>query len=497
MVINNSIKDTVDCSDGDYSYSLQPKYRKYDTNKVTTVDIQFNYASSGYWASLNSNAVSTVTNIKNNQCGFYKPTGLNWTKNAVSGAVSVDKLNSYKLYDLYLLMPQEKDYSELEMVLNALNTNGYRNKFTIHAVVPCYTESSHYTSSNRLDLTERLNNLKTHISQLLTMDIDGICLKDLKGIADNDSNISDVTTALNTLVNHITNNLGEKYLMISAMVEPDVSKMNIHGQNYQTFANKCDYIIPILNAEGKDRTLPDINDTPLVVYNRSHSNIDYYQDCLEAIYNQSGKDNVFPLFYCGDSDDGVTDAEYDDIRKLYMVRGTWNYGVHRLHLQKSAIYTQFVLKGNGQMAMAMRSIIDKPVVSELLNEDDSNNMIETSAVITGEQWTKKTTSNNGVTNTYWEVSVSGNELTFNFKTAYGGKAGYEKPLCSLSLDGVSLKRKSDNATEFELSGVNNQIINLNDFILPVNSGTRTLELTIGESKSKRIKELRQQWQYHF
>ena len=464
VLINNTVQDTVECTNGVFSYSLMPVNRKYSEHKVTSVEVKFVFADSGYWASLNDSATTNVINIKNNQSGYYWQQDMLFT---TTGNTLPSALTRYNLEDLYLVMPQDQDFSKLEYAIEKLSNN--RDTMTIHAVVPCYTDDSHYTSAGRLDLSTRLNNLKTHISQLLTMDIDGICLQDLRGKTENTYNVTDVTSALNTLINHINNNNTKNNLMISAIVDADTENMATHGQNYQTFTEKCDYIMPLLDSTGKTGdTAP--------TFPHDSKDIDYYQDCLESIYNLSGNDNVYPLVYMGN--ERVTQsAGFPNERRKYIIRGIWNYGARQHHVQKSIIQAQTY---NGRIQGFAHDLN----TSYLLDENDDTNMISTVATLKGVIETG-------------EVYITGNPLRLTLRTGYGGKAGYDKPTIALALDGISLTRKSDGATEFQLNTVTNAEIDLNQFNLPVSTGNRVLELTIGESKSMRIQEYRGQWEYRF
>ena len=463
--------ETVEVVDGNFTHQLLPTYRSYNINNNHTTEItaEYTYAASGYWSNLNTTASSYSYNIKNKQNGIF----INQ-----SGDLNLSKfrnLITHELTDLYIRANQENSNALLHSIISTLTTGNIRDSFTIHAVFNCIRapDGTWYLDNGRIQ-ESRISDLKTHIDELLTYDIDGICMDYIRK-ADSTLNQyteSDITDALTELTDYIKEKTVGRTVMISAcvMAEPS-SSTTVYGQNYNVFTRKCDYIIPMLYLYDYSSV-----NTSTPVKSQGYN---WQQSVLEQIHEISGKDNVYPCIttYHGDSNTSTHNTVEEYVNQVLSM---WGYGVEKKHLQRSIIYFRYGL------------ITDYPpnlsLMSSPLESIDNEN--ESVALRYGGLLNNVTAGGTVTVN-------RGGDLKLSLKTSWGAKLpnlnnGSDISRISVKVDGVTLTDNDNNVIYFRESEYDN-------FTLPIpwswlnNKSSATIQVVCLGNATKRLLTSRLTW----
>lgn len=325
---------TIQITNGVGSYKLAASNRGYSTtNHMTTVDFTYKYSDSGYWSGLNNTVSAKTYNIKTNTYGIFinSPQSDNFNNNTYL------KLSSLGITDLYVranTLTSGYVYLEaINKVINYLTETNHRNEFRIHAVFNCVsTGGTWFIGDDNKVTQERINDLKTHISNLLQLDIDGLCFDYIRrgSSTPDDSYEPDISNLVTELSNYVKEMTPNKTVMISACVvgEYENAKPN-YGQNYAVFEDVCDYIIPMVymyDYSSRNEITP-----------RNSAGYLWQQKVVQGIFSRSGsKNKVVPCIttYHGDNN-ASTLSDKEDL--LYQIRGMWNYGLPDNKLQQSII----------------------------------------------------------------------------------------------------------------------------------------------------------------
>ena len=325
---------TVQITNGTGTYILPSSKRSYsNTNHITDVDFTYKYSESGYWAGCNKTVTARTYNVKTNTYGIFinSPQSDNFNNNTYL------KLSSLGITDLYVranTLTSGYVYLEaINKVINYLTETNHRNEFRIHAVFNCVsTGGTWFIGDDNKVTQERINDLKTHISNLLQLDIDGLCFDYIRrgSSTPDDSYEPDISNLVTELSNYVKEMTPNKTVMISACVVPEYenAKPN-YGQNYAVFENVCDYIIPMAymyDYSSRNETTPVKSAGYL-----------WQQKVVQGIFSRSNnKNKVVPCIttYHGDNN-ASTLSDKEDL--LYQIRGMWNYGLPDNKLQQSII----------------------------------------------------------------------------------------------------------------------------------------------------------------
>lgn len=247
----NDTTQTIQLDSGVGYLTIPSSSLKYE-NDDNTISIKWQYSSSDstkYGKYLGATATSYLYEIPDKLVGIF-----------VNSSSSFDSthLDYYKtmgIRDIFIYANQEStSLTTLDNVISALKSAGTRSSYRIHAVIPCLQNVSTGTwyTTNHLVNDDRITTLESYFETLInkySTDLDGICLDYIR-LANADSsstNESEVTDTLTKLTDKLRGLQTSRTIIISACVVSDTSNaIGTYGQNYSTFADNCDYLIPML-----------------------------------------------------------------------------------------------------------------------------------------------------------------------------------------------------------------------------------------------------------
>lgn len=460
---------TVPVTDGRFSTQMMPEDRSYNISKnhVTPITAKYTYAESGYWSKLNATVNTYSYNIKNNQSGIFINGSPTFNLSAAN------ELINNEIFDWYVRANQEGDLSLIKNIISLLNTNNLRSSVRIHAVFNCFraTDGTWYLEDDKLS-NSRIESLKNHIDELLSLDIEGLCLDYIRRADTTPKSYteSDVTNALTVLTNYIKSKTEGKTILISSCVMPDVSSStSVYGQNYNIFTRRCDYIIPMLYLYDYSTV-----NTSEPVKSKGYA---WQQEVLEGIHEISGKDNVFPAIttYHGDSHTSTscTTEEYTN-----QILSMWNYGVPEKYLQRSIIYFRYGLIGTYP---PKRSVLTSALEDYYQNTDMT--ALEYGALINNKSEGKNVT-----------YDLSDDALYLTLKTKWGASLS---PLYTydaiLKINGETVKTGDNELLVLSESEYQNYKISNITYPILRPDRTYTLELVVEGKPGRRIVAYRGAW----
>lgn len=335
-----SKSSTVQITNGVGKYTLPSSQRQYsNTNHITDVSFTYKYADSGYWAGCNKTTNCRTYNVKSNTYGIFinAPQTTNFDNDTYL------KLKSLGITDLYVRANTDGGgYVYLEAinhVISFLNDSNHRDEFRIHAVFNCVSDSAGtwYIGDDNKVTQERINDLKNHISNLLELNIEGICFDYIRrGSSTPDPEYEpDISNLVTELSSYVKENTPDKTVMISACVVGEyLNAISNYGQNYEVFENVCDYVIPmcyLYDYSSRNETTP--------VKSNGYA---WQQRVVHGVYSQGKTNKSIPCIttYHGDSNASVL-SDKEDL--LYQIKGMWNYGLPDNKLKKSIILFRYGL----------------------------------------------------------------------------------------------------------------------------------------------------------
>ena len=335
-----SKSSTVQITNGVGKYTLPSSQRQYsNTNHITDVSFTYKYADSGYWAGCNKTTNCRTYNVKSNTYGIFMnaPQTTNFDNDTYL------KLKSLGITDLYIRANTDGGgYVYLEAinhVISFLNDSNHRDEFRIHAVFNCVSDSAGtwYIGDDNKVTQERINDLKNHISNLLELNIEGICFDYIRrGSSTPDPEYEpDISNLVTELSSYVKENTPDKTVMISAcMVGEYENAISNYGQNYEVFEDVCDYVIPmcyLYDYSSRNETTP--------VKSNGYA---WQQKVIYGVYKQGKTNKSIPCIttYHGDRNASVL-SDKEDL--LYQIKGMWNYGLPDNKLKKSIILFRYGL----------------------------------------------------------------------------------------------------------------------------------------------------------
>lgn len=263
----NGTTQTVQLTSG-VGYLTIPSSSLSYTRTSNVISIKWQYSipySTKYGKYLGAVATSYLYEIPDKLVGIFV--------NSSSGfdSTHMDYFTTMGIRDIFVYANQESStLTTLDTVLSALESAGTRDNYRVHAVIPCLQNVSTGTwyTTNHLINEDRITTLESYFEQLINTTypnkLDGICLDYIR-LANADSsstNETEVTEALTDLTTKLRNLQTDRTIIISACVVSDTSNaIGTYGQNYSTFADNCDYLIPMLYIydEYSDTTTAESN----------------------------------------------------------------------------------------------------------------------------------------------------------------------------------------------------------------------------------------------
>lgn len=262
----NGTTQTVQLTSGTGYLTIPSSSLNY-THNNNTIPINWKYSSpysTKYGKYLGATATSYLYEIPDKLVGIFVNSSSNFD------STHLDYYTTMGIRDIFIYANQESStLTTLEAVIASLKSAGTRDNYRIHAVIPCLQNVSTGTwyTTNHLINDDRITTLESYFENLLqkySSDIDGICLDYIR-LANADSsstNETEVTEALTDLTTKLRNLQTDRTIIISACVVSDTSNaIGTYGQNYSTFADNCDYLIPMLYIydEYSDTTTAESN----------------------------------------------------------------------------------------------------------------------------------------------------------------------------------------------------------------------------------------------
>lgn len=247
----NGTTQTVQLTSGTGYLTIPSSSLNY-THNNNTIPINWKYSSpysTKYGKYLGATATSYLYEIPDKLVGIFVNSSSNFD------STHLDYYTTMGIRDIFIYANQESStLTTLEAVIASLKSAGTRDNYRIHAVIPCLQNVSTGTwyTTNHLINDDRITTLESYFETLLqkySSDIDGICLDYIR-LANADSsstNESEVTSALTKLTDKLRGLQTDRTIIISACVVSDtINAIGTYGQNYSTFADNCDYLIPML-----------------------------------------------------------------------------------------------------------------------------------------------------------------------------------------------------------------------------------------------------------
>lgn len=233
-------------------YTVPGDIRTYDKESgITTLNWSYTYTGSHasfFNGKLDATAVSYTYNIPQTFVGVFINGSSNFDSNADT---IITNWNTMGITDLYIYCNQESSsFTTLDSVISKLGDN--LSNYRIHAVVPCLRNNSTNTwyTTNGIVNASRITDLKTHFKKLLDTygtKISGICLDYIRLGSAASTNEDQVTNALTQLTDYLKSLTPTRTLIISSCLMSEYTNaISVYGQNYSTFNQYNDSLIPML-----------------------------------------------------------------------------------------------------------------------------------------------------------------------------------------------------------------------------------------------------------
>ncbi|MGI6565610.1 hypothetical protein [Methanosphaera sp.] len=248
----NGITQTIQLTGG-VGYLVIPSSNLNYTRTDNVISIQWQYSSpysTKYGKYLGATATSYVYEIPDKMVGIFVSSSSGFD------GTHLDYFETMGIRDIFVYANQESStLTTLDNVLQSLESRGVRDNYRVHAVIPCIRNviTGTWYTTNSLINDDRITTLQSYFETLLTQTykgkLDGICLDYIRlaNAASSSTNESEVTDALTQLTNKLRNLQTDKTIIISACVTSETTNaIPVYGQNYSTFADNCDYLIPML-----------------------------------------------------------------------------------------------------------------------------------------------------------------------------------------------------------------------------------------------------------
>lgn len=446
-VNNGSTTDTVEINNGSGTYYVPKSLRTYSNNDNST-KLTWKYTdttSSNY----NATAISYTYEIPQNMKAIFISKASNFSESMIT------QFTNMGITDLFIYANQEENSQTLlSNVITALNNKKVRAKFRVHVVINILkniSTGSWYTISHQAD-TGRINVVNKYIDQLCKKySFEGICLDTMR-LANKDyasTNEKGVTTVLKGITNHIRSTNPRK-IISSCMVFDTANARGTYGQNYNTFGQYNDYIIPMLYIyDAKDTS----NSTVPAV------SLNWLQDTYTTIRNLTNRDNVLPAIttYCGE----YTYKNTTKIRRL-LTANEYKYQLHALFL--------YCIRG---VALFRAGLIPSGVASYSQITDVSNTNTNVNSTVSL------------VTTTISKTTANTTGIGIKLRDIQGGyvKGGS----CGLKIDGKTLTLKNGTTTiDYNNTSTFNIPVNLATF----SNGSHTLTVIYVTKPKYKINSVR-------
>lgn len=233
-------------------YTVPGDVRTYDKKSgITTLNWYYTYTGSHasfFKGTLDTTATSYTYNIPQTFVGVFINSSSNFDSNADT---IINNWNTMGITDLYIYCNQESSsFSTLDSVINKLGSN--LANYRIHAVVPCLrnNSTSKWYTTNGIVNASRITDLKTHFKKLLDTygtKISGICLDYIRLGSAASTNEDQVTNVLTQLTDYLKSLTPTRTLIISSCLMSEYTNaISVYGQNYSTFNQYNDSLIPML-----------------------------------------------------------------------------------------------------------------------------------------------------------------------------------------------------------------------------------------------------------